>query len=153
MQSFSDTFSLLQIDTSPPLIIKVEDIKMDVEMNNNKSNIISNNNGLSIDEPTSTTATLSTSLSSVAELNVSKRDLENDDDDEIWEGLASHLLTSDDIVTLDLVSGDDDDLMPPDLMTCEATVESLVRLDPNRFGRQNKIQIATMKVRKFQSKI
>ena len=73
-----------------------------------------------------------TSIPNVTELSVAKRDLENDDD-EIWEGLASHLLTSDDIVTLDLVTGDDD-LMPPDLMTCEATVESFVKLDPNRFA-------------------
>ena len=57
---------------------------------------------------------------------------ESESEDEIWQGIASHLLTSDDdIVTLDLVSNDDD-LMPADLMTCEATVDTLVKLDPNR---------------------
>lgn len=98
---------------------------MDVEMNNNSDNSFHNVCGASTPTPTAT-------LSGVTELSVTKRDLDNDDD-EIWEGLASHLLTSDDIVTLDLVSGDDD-LMPPDLMTCEATVESFVKLDPNRFA-------------------
>ena len=59
---------------------------------------------------------------------------ESESEDEIWQGIASHLLTSDDdIVTLDLVSNDDDDLMPADLMTCEATVDTLVKLDPNRY--------------------
>jgi hypothetical protein len=58
---------------------------------------------------------------------------DSESEDEIWQGIASHLLTSDeDIVTLDLVSNDDD-LMPADLMTCEATVDTLVKLDPNRF--------------------
>ncbi len=34
-------------------------------------------------------------------------------------------------LTTDLVANDDD-LMPADLMTCEATVDTLVKLDPNR---------------------
>ena len=96
---------------------------MDIEMNNNNSGV----NNICVDA----TPTSAAALPNVAEMSVTKRDLDNDDD-EIWEGLASHLLTSDDIVTLDLVTGDDD-LMPPDLMTCEATVESFVKLDPNRF--------------------
>ena len=100
---------------------------MDVEMNNNNDNNSDFPNGCF-----GSALTSSATLSGVTELSVTKRDLDNDDD-EIWEGLASHLLTSDDIVTLDLVSGDDD-LMPPDLMTCEATVESFVKLDPNRFA-------------------
>jgi hypothetical protein len=66
-------------------------------------------------------------------VDIDKQEMESESeaDDEIWEGIASHLLTSDDIVPLDLVTGDgddDDDLMPADLMT----VDTLVKLDPNR---------------------
>ena len=93
---------------------------------------MNNNNNDNDNDSISNICGDATPIPNVTELSVAKRDLENDDD-EIWEGLASHLLTSDDIVTLDLVTGDDD-LMPPDLMTCEATVESFVKLDPNRFA-------------------
>ena len=93
------------------------------------------NNGVRLLIDDTPTFQKSDEISSKVEMNNNNQAMnvdESESEDEIWQGIASHLLTSDDdIVTLDLVSNDDD-LMPADLMTCEATVDTLVKLDPNR---------------------